>query len=243
MFFRFCKRFGDILLSAIAILLCLPLFLIISIAIFVNSPGPIFFRQVRVGKNGKFFHCYKFRSMKICAPKSPTSELRRANIYITKVGAFLRKYSLDELPQLFNVLFGQMSLIGPRPLIPAELPVHNLRLRYDVYRVRPGITGWAQIHGRDTISSVRKAELDRHYIQNMGFVMDLRIIWGSIMSVVRHTDVVEGAEDVTTFTQKCAQAITQKASDLWANMHHAQKAVFPPNIKHVEFEVVHKEFA
>ncbi len=243
MIYRICKRAGDILLSILAILLCAPLFLVISIAIVTTSKGPVFFRQVRVGKNGKFFHCYKFRSMRISAPQSPTSELRHADFYITRVGAFLRKCSLDELPQLFNVLRGDMSLIGPRPLIPAELPVHDLRLRYDVYRVRPGITGWAQIHGRDTVSAVRKAELDRYYIQNMGLLLDLKIVFGSVMSVIRHADVIEGVEDVASYTQHLAQQIGSKTAGLWSNMHHTLKAVFPSRIKHTEFEVVHKKSA
>ena len=243
MLFRFCKRLGDIVLSLLAILLCSPLFLIISIAILATSKGPILFRQIRVGKNGKFFHCYKFRSMHMNAPQSPTSELHHANFYITRVGAFLRRFSLDELPQLFNVLRGDMSLIGPRPLIPAELPVHDLRLRYEVYRVRPGITGWAQIHGRDTVSAVRKAELDRYYIQNMGFLLDLKIVWGSVMSVVRHIDVIEGVEDVASYTQHLAQQLGSKTANLWSNMHHTLKAVFPSRIKHTEFEVVQKESA
>ncbi len=201
MFYAGFKRCCDFLIALFALLLCAPLFLILSIVIKVTSPGPVFFRQIRVGRNGKFFYCLKFRSMKTTAPQSPTSELRHADFYITKVGAFLRRCSLDELPQLFNILKGDMSLIGPRPLIPAELTVHDLRQQYHVYRVRPGMTGWAQIHGRDTISAVRKAKLDRYYVEHFGLRMDLKILLKSAISVLRQSDVAEG-EDHTVGASK-----------------------------------------
>ncbi len=196
MFYAGLKRACDFIIALLALILCAPLFLLLAIIIKATSPGPVFFRQIRVGRDGKFFYCLKFRSMKTTAPQSPTSELRHADFYITRVGAFLRRCSLDELPQLFNILKGDMSLIGPRPLIPAELTVHDLRSQYHVYQVRPGLTGWAQIHGRDTISAVRKAKLDRYYVEHFGLKMDLKILLKSAISVLRQNDVAEGEDHV-----------------------------------------------
>jgi O-antigen biosynthesis protein WbqP len=231
MFYSACKRVADFLIALISLVLLSPVLLGIGIAVKLTSKGPMLFRQVRVGKNGKFFHCYKFRSMKTTAPQSPTSELRHADFYITRLGAFLRKYSLDELPQLFNILKGDMSLIGPRPLIPAELTVHDLRLQYNVYRVRPGMTGWAQIHGRDTVSAVRKAKLDRYYVEHFGLLLDAKILWLSVARVLCHADVEEGEEHSTAVPARKGllsrlHALYCKGSDL-VTLQRNLKAALP----------------
>ena len=186
------KRTCDFLIALLALILCAPILLGIGIAVKLSSKGPMLFRQIRVGRHGKFFYCYKFRSMKTTAPQSPTSELRHADFYITPLGAFLRKYSLDELPQLINILKGDMSLIGPRPLIPAELTVHDLRQQYNVYSVRPGMTGWAQIHGRDELEIDVKARFDGEYAEKLSFMMDVKIFFMTVKNVLSHEGVVEG---------------------------------------------------
>ncbi len=230
------KRTIDFFVALVAILVLSPVFLILALLVAITSRGPVFFKQTRVGKDGKFFPCLKFRSMKISAPQSATSELRHANFYITPIGAFLRKYSLDELPQLFNVLVGQMSLIGPRPLIPAELPVHDLRMRYGVYSVRPGITGWAQINGRDNVTQVQKAQLDQEYVEKLGPRMDIKIILRSVLQVLHHTDVCEGVDHTAADTRRQGQMVSSwvrtsydnHALILW-NVHHVMKESQDPN--------------
>ncbi len=250
MIYRICKRTGDIVLSLCAILLLSPIFLILSLLIVCTSRGPIFFRQARVGKDGKFFYCLKFRSMKTCAPQSATSELRHANFYITPVGKFMRKYSLDELPQLFNVLLGQMSLIGPRPLIPAELAVHDLRLRYGVYDLRPGMTGWAQVNGRDNVSAVQKAMLDKHYAEHFGLFMDLKILFMSVLQVLQHTDVCEGVDHAAPARRRpqmisswVRTSYDNHALILW-NVHHTLKDTQDPTVElSSDYEVIHTQQA
>ncbi len=246
MIYRLIKRSADIVVSLCAIIVLSPLFLILSLLVACTSRGPVFFRQARVGRDGKFFYCLKFRSMKTSAPQSATSELRHASFYITPVGAFMRKYSLDELPQLFNILLGQMSLIGPRPLIPAELPVHDLRLRYGVYSVRPGLTGWAQINGRDNVSPIQKAQLDHEYVQNFGLRMDLKILFRSVLQVISHTDVCEGVDHAAPARRRpqmvsswVRTSYDNHALILW-NVHHTLKEVQDPNSEvESDFEIIY----
>ena len=180
----FWKRLLDVLFSFLLLFfLALPM-LFIACAVLFTSRGGAIFRQKRVGRNAKTFVCYKFRTMYSYAPNNrPTSDFSDAALYVTPVGRFLRRTSLDELPQLFNVLKGDMSLIGPRPLIAEEEAVHRLRMEKGVYDIRPGITGLAQISGRDLISDSEKAELDAKYVESIGFASDFGILFKTLRRV------------------------------------------------------------
>lgn len=175
--YRPLKRILDLLFSALLLLfLSLPM-LLIGVAVALSSKGGAIFRQERVGREGRIFVCYKFRTMYTDCPENiPTSEFSNAEKYVTPIGSFLRKTSLDELPQLYNVLKGDMSLVGPRPLIPHEGEIHELRRRCGVYRLRPGITGLAQINGRDEINDIDKARFDARYSRHVSLSEDARII-------------------------------------------------------------------
>ncbi len=189
------KRIIDIILSLIGLAVFSPVFLIIIIAIKMDSRGPIFFRQKRVGINKKLFRIYKFRTMKADTPRYvPTGELNDANKHITRVGKFLRKTSLDELPQLINIVKGDMSIVGPRPVIKADKELIEKRDKYGANGVLPGLTGWAQINGRDKIPPEEKARLDGYYVSHMSFWFDCLCVWGTIMSVLKAEDIVEGHE-------------------------------------------------
>lgn len=193
MYKHFFKRIIDILLSLIGIVILIPLWLILSIAIFVTDPGPIFFTQKRVGKNKKIFKILKFRTMKTSTPHDmPTHLLENPEQYITKVGKFLRKTSLDELPQIFNIFIGQMSIIGPRPALWNQDDLIAERDKYAANDVRPGLTGWAQINGRDELEIADKARLDGEYVERMSFLFDCKCFFGTIGSVLKHDGVVEG---------------------------------------------------
>lgn len=195
------KRFFDIVFSLTGIiLLALPM-LIISIIIRLESPGAAIFRQNRVGQHGKVFSICKFRTMYCSAPNNtPTGELKNAESYITTFGSFLRKSSLDELPQLFNILCGDMSFVGPRPLIAAEDEIHFMREAAGVYSVKPGMTGWAQVNGRDCVSLCKKVELDREYASNISFFFDLKVLLRTILVVVRGDGYAEGSQSSSTDT-------------------------------------------
>lgn len=187
------KRCLDIVFSAIGILTFLIPMLIISVLIYFDDPGRIIFSQYRVGRNGKLFKVYKFRSMKKTVPKYIAAmDLKDPQRCITRVGRILRKLSLDELPQLWNVLKGDMSLIGPRPLIPSEYDIHTMRMRFGVYNVRPGITGLAQINGRDKILPQEKLQLDVRYLQEFSFWSDLKIVLLTVPAVLLETDAQKG---------------------------------------------------
>ena len=179
------KRILDVIFSAVLIVfLSLPMF-IIWIAVRINSPGEGIFRQIRVGKDGRLFECYKFRTMYVSAPACrPSSDFSDAKLYITPVGRFLRRTSFDELPQLFNVFKGDMSLVGPRPLILAEKAVHEGRRQNGVYALRPGMTGLSQISGRDGLSDLEKVERDTQYLYGFGFIQDVRIIAKTLTAVI-----------------------------------------------------------
>lgn len=193
MYVKFFKRLIDFTLSLIGILLLSWLFLIIIIAIKIDSPGPIFFKQKRVGIGKKHFNIHKFRTMRIDTPKDmPTHLLKNPESYITKVGAFLRKTSLDELPQFFDVLVGNMSIVGPRPALWNQYDLIELRDKCGANDVLPGITGWAQINGRDELELEEKARLDGEYVKNLSFAFDLKCFFGTIKSVIKQEGVVEG---------------------------------------------------
>lgn len=187
------KRCLDILLSAAALLVLLIPMIIIAAVIYLDNPGKVIFSQNRVGRKGKRFKMYKFRTMNKTAPKYVAAmDLSDPQRHITKVGRILRKLSVDELPQLWNVLKGDMSLIGPRPLISDEYDIHTMRLRFGVYDIRPGMTGLAQINGRDRILPVEKLHWDVRYLREFSFWSDLKIVLTTIPSVLLKKDVKEG---------------------------------------------------
>lgn len=175
---KYIKRFLDIFFSVILIIFLLPLMLIISLAIVLETRGGAIFKQNRMGRNGKIFVCYKFRTMKRDAPHSiPAKELVNPDKYVTVIGKLLRRSSLDELPQLFNVLKGDMSIVGPRPLICEEKEIHNLRKSAGIYALRPGLTGLAQINGRNLLCDSEKIENDKRYLDNVGMRLDAKIVF------------------------------------------------------------------
>lgn len=187
------KRVIDIMLSLIGLVLLTPFFIILIIGIKLDSSGPILFKQKRVGKNKRHFNILKFRTMRIDTPKdTPTHLLVNPDQYITRMGRFLRKTSLDELPQIFNIIAGQMSIIGPRPALWNQYDLIEERDKYHANDVLPGLTGWAQINGRDELPIDVKARLDGEYIDQFGFKMDLRCFFGTIVSVIKSDGVVEG---------------------------------------------------
>ena len=182
----FVKSFLDVLIAYLLLVICYFPMLLIAISIKVSDGGPVIFKQKRVGINGKIFVCYKFRTMRCDAPSEmPTKDFINAKEYYTRIGAFLRKTSLDELPQLFNVLAGEMSLVGPRPLIVGEKEIHKWRSRFGVYNARPGITGLSQICGRDNLDDIRKIECDTVYVSNINFISDVNIIVATMIGVIK----------------------------------------------------------
>ena len=186
------KRLFDITVSFVLIIALLPVFLILSLVVLIDAGHPVIFKQYRVGKDNKLFYVYKFRTMKVDTRNTSTEDLTEAESCITKSGRILRKTSLDEIPQLFNVLTGKMSFVGPRPLIPEEKEIRNLRKEYGVYAVRPGITGWAQVNGRDELEIDVKARLDGEYVRNLTFKMDATCFLMTIGNVLKQKGVVEG---------------------------------------------------
>ena len=186
------RRAQDVVLSFLALVVLSPLFLVICIVNLFTPECSVFFSHERRGRRGKPFTIYKFQTMKNNTPNCATGELENPEQYITKFGKFLRKTSLDELPQLWNILKGDMSFVGPRPLISSEMRAHRLRLEYGVYRFRPGLTGWAQINGRDSISLLRKMKLDKEYCDNWSLKLDLIILLRSVGAVVKQEGFHEG---------------------------------------------------
>ena len=193
MYRKFGKRFLDILLSGCGILVLSPVYLALAIAIKIDDPGPVYFRQKRVGIHKTHFHILKFRTMKMETPRDvPTHLLENPEQYITRVGRVLRKLSLDELPQIFQIFTGEMSIIGPRPALWNQFDLIEERVKYGANDVRPGLTGWAQINGRDELPIDVKARFDGEYVQNISFGFDCKCFFGTIFSVLRSDGVVEG---------------------------------------------------
>ena len=193
MYKRFGKRALDLLLSGLGLIVLSPLFLIISIAIKAEDPGPVFFRQKRVGIHKTYFNIVKFRSMRQDTPHDmPTHLLNDPQRWITKTGRFLRKTSLDELPQIAQIFTGKMSIIGPRPALWNQYDLIAQRDKYGANDVTPGLTGWAQVNGRDELEIEEKARLDGEYAQNISFGMDMKIFWMTVKNVLQGSGVVEG---------------------------------------------------
>lgn len=189
----YIKRGIDFILSLLGLIVLSPVFLVMIIAIKVDSPGPVLFRQKRVGIHKTHFSILKFRTMRIDTPKDmPTHLLQNPEQYITGVGKFLRKTSLDELPQIINILKGDMAVVGPRPALWNQYDLIEERDRYGANDIRPGLTGWAQINGRDELEIPVKARFDGEYVEKMGLKMDLRCFFGTFISVLRGDGVVEG---------------------------------------------------
>lgn len=191
--YKFFKGLMDFLLSLIGGILLIPFMIIIAIIIKCSSKGPVLFKQERVGKNKKLFKIWKFRTMRIDTPKDcPTHLLENPDQYITKIGKFLRKTSLDEIPQVYNILFGKMSIIGPRPALWNQTDLIEERDKYGANNIKPGLTGYAKIHGRDELEIKEKAALDGYYVEHLGFKMDCKCFFGAIKAVLKHDGVVEG---------------------------------------------------
>lgn len=193
MYQKLFKRLIDFTLSLCGLIVLSPLFLIIAVIIKMTSPGPVFFKQKRVGKGKTHFNILKFRTMRTDTPKDcPTHLLANPDQYITSIGKFLRKTSLDELPQIINILVGDMSIIGPRPALWNQFDLIEERDKYGANDVVPGLTGWAQINGRDELEIDVKAKLDGEYVERMSFGFDVKCFFGTITSVLKSEGVVEG---------------------------------------------------
>ena len=193
MYQKFGKRLLDLVLSGLGILVLAPVYLILAVAIKIDDPGPVFFRQKRVGLHKSHFQIMKFRTMKMETPRDvPTHLLENPEQYITRVGKILRKTSLDELPQIFQIFTGKMSIIGPRPALWNQFDLIAERDKYGANDVRPGLTGWAQINGRDELPIDVKARFDGEYMENLSFLFDCKCFFGTIASVLKSEGVVEG---------------------------------------------------
>ena len=212
MYKHFFKRLIDILLSGIGMIVLIPVWIVLFIAIKVDSKGPIFFTQKRVGIHKKIFPILKFRTMRIDTPHDvPTHMLENPEQWITRMGKFLRKTSLDELPQIFNIFVGQMSIIGPRPALWNQDDLIAERDKCGANDVKPGLTGWAQINGRDELEIDVKAKLDGEYVQKQSFWFDCKCFFGTIKSVLKHDGVVEGGTGELHKEQEEAEKEKQKA--------------------------------
>ena len=208
------KRLFDFIFSLIGAIILLPFFIIIGIIIFLDNPGPIFFRQKRVGKNKKLFTIWKFRTMKTKTPDIPTHLLENPEQYITRVGRILRKLSIDELPQIWQILFGKMSIIGPRPALWNQDDLVAERDKYGANALRPGLTGWAQINGRDELEIPVKAKLDGEYVEKLSFAFDCKCFFGTIKAVFNHKGVVEGGTgEIHKHEEEQARKVEQTAEE------------------------------
>ena len=194
--FLVCKRILDVVLSSILLVALFPLMLVLTLIAAYDTNGSPFFVQTRMGRGGKTFRMIKFRSMSKSAPENvATYELKNADSFISPIGHFLRKYSLDELPQLWNVFKGDMSFIGPRPVVLTEEELLALRCLHGADEVRPGITGFAQVRGRDNLPIAQKAFLDGYYARHATFMMDIKVLWRTVLYVLRAEGIKEGADE------------------------------------------------
>ena len=187
------KRVFDFLMSFIAIIVYSPIILIISLLVKLTSKGPIFFKQRRIGKNNEEFNILKFRTMRVDTPNVATHLLKDPSVFITPLGKFLRKTSLDELPQLINIIKGEMSIVGPRPALYNQYDLRDMRTEVGVHKLVPGLTGWAQINGRDEIPLEEKVALDKEYMNMQNFWLDIKIIFMTVFKVAKSEGVSEGS--------------------------------------------------
>lgn len=187
--YRFTKRLFDLTSSISAVIILSPLILFVAIVIFIDDPGPVIFKQKRVGKDNKLFTIYKFRSMKINTPNIATNDLDNMDNYLTRFGSFLRKSSLDEIPQLINIIKGEMSIVGPRPALYNQTKLIRVREKNQINKIKPGLTGLAQVNGRDNISIVDKVNYDLEYLSRMNFMLDMFLIMKTIYKVFRKSDI------------------------------------------------------
>jgi len=185
------QRFIDVIVSLLILMVLSPLFLILAIIIKLNSKGPVFFTQMRIGKNNRQFKFYKFRTMKIGTPNVATDKLDNSESYITAIGKVLRKTSIDELPQLINTLKGDMTFVGPRPALYNQYDLNQMREEAGVHTLLPGVTGWAQINGRDNNDDREKTEYDVYYKDNKSFVLDVKILFKTVFKVLKAEDVLD----------------------------------------------------
>ncbi len=193
MYRKYIKRIIDFILSLVAIVIFSPFLLLIAILIKLDSEGPVLFKQKRIGMHKTHFYMLKFRTMRIDSPKDvPTHLLENPDQWITRMGKILRKTSLDELPQLFNIIKGEMSIIGPRPALWNQYDLIAERDKYGANDVRPGLTGWAQVNGRDELPIEVKARYDGEYVQKMSFMFDLKCLLKTVVSVIKGEGIVEG---------------------------------------------------
>lgn len=186
------QRVLEFLISLICLIIFSPIFLIVAICIKLNSKGPVFFTQMRIGKNNELFKLYKFRTMKVGTPNVATDKLQDPKSYLTAVGKVLRKTSLDELPQLINIIKGDMAFVGPRPALYNQYNLKDLRTEAGVHTLLPGITGWAQINGRDHNDDAQKTALDKYYLEHKSFTLDVKIIFMTVFKVIKAEGIVEG---------------------------------------------------
>ncbi len=217
MYKHFFKRLIDIVLSVLGIVILAVPMLVLALIVKIDSPGPVFFKQKRVARGKRYFNIIKFRSMPVSAPKdTPTHQLKNANAMLSRFQRFIRKSSLDELPQLFCILKGDMSIVGPRPALWNQDDLIAERDKYGANDVRPGLTGWAQINGRDELEINVKAKLDGDYVAALnagrfrGLAMDARCFFGTIRSVLKSDSVVEGGTGEMKKTEKSERKINQK---------------------------------
>ena len=183
------------LIALVMLIILSPLFLIVSILIKLESKGPVFFKQERIGKDNINFMIYKFRSMRTDTPDVATHLLDNPEVFITKVGKFLRKTSLDELPQLINIIKGEMLFVGPRPALYNQYDLRDLRTEKGVHVLYPGVTGWAQVNGRDELEIPDKVEFDRQYVERRSIFMDIKIVFMTVVKVFKKEGIVEGSKN------------------------------------------------
>lgn len=205
------KRMIDFIFALIGLIILSPVFLVLIVAIKIDSKGPVLFKQKRVGINKTYFDIFKFRTMRIGTPKDiPTHLLENPEQYITRVGKFIRKTSFDELPQIVNILLSNMSIIGPRPALWNQYDLITERDKYGVNEIRPGLTGWAQINGRDELPVLVKARLDGEYVKKMSFGLDMKCFFGTIVKVLRRDGVVEGGTGTLKHKETIKESISKE---------------------------------
>ncbi len=186
------RRLFDIMISMCLLIIFSPILILLSIIIKLDSKGPVFFTQMRIGKENKLFKFYKFRTMAVGTPNVATEELKDATSYITRVGKILRKTSLDEIPQLINILKGDMTFVGPRPALYNQYELKEMRTKVGVHKLLPGVTGWAQINGRDMLNDSMKTYYDEYYLNNRSLIFDFNILVRTVFKVLKCDGVIEG---------------------------------------------------